>query len=179
MAHQRLKINYGDFKFGIKDIKFGEPVIQTLTPEVFLSGKVTNTDASPLKHSIEREIRIERKVTHETTSSWKKSNELGIEISYTPSAAGGVGGKASYNFKYETSGTTTDSTSNKQYNSIKIKSEKDIKPNSGIEYKIMLTKTRSTVAYTSTVIAKFSAELEGFLRWGGGVNGKNPNYHYK
>ena len=27
-ADQRLKLNYGDFKFTIKDIKYGSPVIQ-------------------------------------------------------------------------------------------------------------------------------------------------------
>lgn len=43
----------------------------------------------------------------------------------------------------------------------------------------MLTKQRVTVPYTATIIAKFSAQLDGFLRWGGGYNGRSRNFHYQ
>ena len=94
-ADRRLKLHYGDFKFGIKNIRYGSPVIQSLTPEVYISGTVTNSDPHPTKTTIEREVRSVRTVTHTTTSSWKHSHELGIEISYTPpSVTGGGGGKS-------------------------------------------------------------------------------------
>ncbi|XP_028394008.1 uncharacterized protein LOC114518245 [Dendronephthya gigantea] len=179
-SDQRLKLNYGDFKFSIKDIKYGDPVIQSLQPTVYDSGRVVNDDVSSLVHKIEREIRSVRTVSHTTTSSWKYSHELGIEISYSPpGATGGVGGKVNYKFNYEKSSTTSDSTSNQQYNSIKILSQKTLNPNSAATYKIMLTKTRSTVPYTATVIAHFSGEMDGFLRWGGGYGGDSTNYHYQ
>ena len=141
---------------------------------------MSNSDSNPLLHKVEREIRTVRTVTHTTTSSWKHAHELGIEISYTPpSATGGVGGKVNYKFNYESSQTTTDSTANQQYNSIKILSQKTLDPHSAATYQIMLTKTRSTVPYTATVIAYFSAELDGFLRWGGGYNGQTTNFNYQ
>jgi hypothetical protein len=179
-AYHRLKIHYGDFKFSIKKIRYGKAVIQTLKPSTFDQGRVNNADSTPLKHKVEREIRSVRQVTHTTTSSWKVAQELGIEISYTPpGVTGGVGGKVSYKFNYENSQTTTDSTSKQQYNSIKITSEKTLAPHSAATYQIMLTKTRSTIPYTATIIAHFSAELDGFLRWGGGYNGGSTNYHYR
>ena len=177
-ADHRLKLKYGDFKFTVKDIKYGSPVIQSLQPTVFDSGRVVNDDVSKLVHKLEREIRSVRTVTHTTTSSWKYAHELGIEISYTPpGATGGVGGKVNYKFNYEKSSTTSDSTSNQQYKSIKLTSQKTLNPHSAATYRIMLTKTRSTVPYTATVIAHFSAELNGFLRWGGGSGGNSKNYH--
>ena len=63
---------------------------QTLQPTVFDSGRVINDDTSDLVHKIEREIRSVRTVSHTTTSSWKYSHELGIEISYTPPGATGI-----------------------------------------------------------------------------------------
>ena len=65
------------------------PPFQTLQPTVFDSGRVINDDVSSLVHKIEREIRSVRTVTHTTTSSWKYSHELGIEISYSPPGATG------------------------------------------------------------------------------------------
>ena len=93
-ANHRLKLHYGDFEFGIKRISYGRPVIQSLAPEVFLSGTVSNSDPHKTKTTIEREVRSVRTVTHTTTSSWTHSHELGLEISYTPpGATGGVGSK--------------------------------------------------------------------------------------
>ena len=179
-ADHRLKMHYGDFKFSIKDIKYGNPMIQTLKPETYDQGRVTNADPTPLKHKVEREIRSVRTVTHTKTTSWKAAHELGIEISYTPpGATGGVGGKFNYKFNYEDSETNTDSTANQQYNSIKILTEKTLDPNTAASYKIMLSKSRTTVSYTATIIAHFSAELDGFLRWGGGYNGDTTNFHYQ
>ena len=63
--------------------------LQTLQPTVFDSGRVLNDDTSNLVHKLEREIRSVRTVSHTTTSSWKYSHELGIEISYTPPGATG------------------------------------------------------------------------------------------
>lgn len=178
-AGHRLKLHYGDFKFGIKSIRYGSAVVQSMTPQVYLSGTVTNNDPHDTKTTIEREVRSVRTVTHTTTSSWKHSHELGVEISYTPPATGGVGAKASYKFSYEKTTTTTDSTSNQQWNIIKIKSEKTLKPHTKAKWQILVTKQRVTVPYTATVIAKFSAQTDGFLRWGGGYNGGSTNYHYQ
>ena len=65
-------------------------LFQTMQPTVFDSGEVINDDISDLVHKLEREIRSVRTVSHTTTSSWKHSHELGIEISYTPPGATGI-----------------------------------------------------------------------------------------
>ncbi|XP_048586611.1 aerolysin-5-like [Nematostella vectensis] len=121
-----------------------------------------------------------RTVTHTTTSSWKKTHGVGIELSYTPpDATGGAGVKSSYNFNYEKSWTQTDSTANTQKYTSTVTSTKTLKPFTAAQYRIMLTKTRTTVPYTATIIVHFSAELDGFLRWGGGKDGDSTNYHYE
>jgi hypothetical protein len=180
MAKQRLKIHYGHFSFGMKNMKYGEVVTQKLEPTVYDSGIVSNPHSTPLNHRVERVIQSVRTVKHVTTSQWKNSHELGIKLTYSPpSVTGGAGAELSYKFNYEKSNSETDSTSNKQSNTFKIASEKTLDPHTAVSYKIMLTKTRTTVPYTATIIAHFSAELDGFLRWGGGYNGDHTNYHYE
>ena len=75
-----------DFYRQPKCLKF---CLQSLQPSVFDSGSVVNDDNNDLLYRIEREIRSVRTVTHTTTSSWKYSHELGIEINYKPPAAVG------------------------------------------------------------------------------------------
>lgn len=87
-SDQRLKIHYKDFKFSMKDIKFGELQVDELVPVVVDSGKFTNTDKNPKKVSITRELNYARTVTHTTTSSWKHAHELGLEISYKSEVTG-------------------------------------------------------------------------------------------
>ncbi|EDO29913.1 predicted protein [Nematostella vectensis] len=130
--------------------------------------------------TVSEQVESTRTVTHTTTSSWKKTHGVGIELSYTPpGATGGAGVKASYNFNYEKSSTQTDSTANTQKYTSTVTSTKTLKPFTAAQYRIMLTKTRTTVPYTATIIVHFSAELDGFLRWGGGKDGDSTNYHYE
>ena len=90
----RLKMHYKNFKFAIKDIRYGNPVIEDLEPKEFYSGVLRNDDPYPATVNLERTVLSTRTVTHTTSSSWTKSDEVGIEINYTPSdATGGVGGK--------------------------------------------------------------------------------------
>ena len=90
---------------------------------------------------------------------------------------GGVTASASYEFSYTKSTSTTDSTGKKQTTKFTISSTKTLGAHKSAEWRIMLSKQRVTVPYTATIIAKFSAELDGFLRWGGGYNGGSPNFH--
>ncbi|EDO47855.1 predicted protein [Nematostella vectensis] len=175
-SHQRLKIHFGDFTFKIKNITYGTPVVQTMRPSVHYSGTIRNDDSSPLTHKVEREVRDTRTVTHTTTSSWKRARELGIELSYTPPTS--FGAKVAFKFNYETSTTTTDSETNTQQFVDKVMSQKTLAPHSAAEYRIMLTRSRTTMPYTATIITQFSVELDGFLRWGGGFSGDSNNFHY-
>jgi len=177
-ATQRLKMHYDDFHFSMKSITYGKALIEELQPEAYYSGVLRNDDPNPADIEIERTVTTTRTVTHTVTTNWQKSHDVGIEISYSPpDLTGGVGGSVSYNFGYENGETTTDSEDNKQTHTFKIKTSKTVPGNSRLNWKIMLAKTRNTVPYRATIITKFSAELDGFLRWGGGYNGDSTNYH--
>ena len=179
-AEDRLKIRYKDFSFAIKDIKYGDPVIQDLKPQEFYTGYLRNDDPHEATFEINRDETATRMVTHETTSSWQASHELGISVSYTPPGeTGGFGFTASYNFGYQHGQTTTDSEGKQEQRTFAIKTSKTLKANTKAKYRIMVAKTRTTVPYTATIIAKFSVDLCGFMRWGGGYNGDNTNYHNK
>ena len=174
----RLAMHFGDFSFGIKSITYGDPVRQSLTPQEFYSGTLRNDDPNAATVSLEREVITTRSVTHSTSSTWKASHELGIEINYTPSElTGGVGGSVSYKFGYEHGETTTDSEDNRQTRKFTIKTSKTLPGNTQTSWRIMVAKTKTTVSYTATIIPHFSAELDGFMRWGGGYNGDSTNYH--
>ena len=171
-------MHYKDFSFGIKEIKYGEPVIQSLQPQEFYSGVLRNNDPNPAAITLERSVTAVRSVTHSTTTDWEKSNELGLELKYTPpSATGGVNAGISYKFGYKHGSSTTDSENNQQSRQFKITTSKTLPGNSAAKYKIMIAKTRTTVSYTAKIITKFSVELDGFMRYGGGYHGNDPNFH--
>ncbi|XP_059176561.1 uncharacterized protein LOC131956155 [Physella acuta] len=178
-SNQRLGMDYKDWGFGMKNIKYGEPVIEELTPESIDSGTMYNNDATDAIKTITREETITRTVTHTTTSEWKDSHELGVTVGYTPPPIGGMSGSISYKFNYETSSTTTDETQNQQSQTFSISTSKTLKPYSAVKWNLILSKTRTTVPYTATILTRFSTELQGFLRWGGGGSNPDTNYHYK
>ncbi|CAL1535882.1 unnamed protein product [Lymnaea stagnalis] len=180
MNEQRLAMAYGDWGFSMKDIKYGDPVIEYLKPESIDSGTIYNNDNTKVTKSIHRSQTSVRRVTHTKTSSWKNGHELGLTFSYTPSFfTGGSGFSASYNFYYESSSRVTDETNNQQSNTFTVNSSKTIKPYSAAKWDMILSKVRTTVTYTATIVVKFSTELQGFMRWGGGPYHPRTNYHYQ
>ncbi|XP_059171451.1 uncharacterized protein LOC131952696 [Physella acuta] len=179
MSDQRLAMDYKDWGFEVKEIKFGKPVIEELTPESIDSGTMHNNDATEATKTITREQTVTRSVTHTTTSEWKDSHELGITVGYTPPAIGGMSAGVTYTFNYETSSSTTDETKKEQSSTFSVTTSKVLKPYSAVKWDLILSKTRTTVPYTATILTKFSTELQGFLRWGGGASHPGTNYHYK
>nr|AXH38019.1 physalysin [Physella acuta] len=180
MNDRRLSIAYSDWSFAIKDIKFGTPVLQELTPETIDSGPVYNNDPHDSVKTVKRSETSVRSVTHTKTSSWKESHEGGFQINYTPpSATGGPGGSVHYTFNYETTTSTSDSTNNQQTKTFELTESKTLKPYTAVKWNLMMFKTRRSVTYTATVLVKFSTELQGFLRWGGKANSIDTNYHFQ
>ncbi|XP_059166183.1 aerolysin-like [Physella acuta] len=175
----RLSMAYGDWSFTIKDFKYGTPVVQDLFPETIDSGTIYNNDPTDATKTITRSETSVRSVTHTTTSSWKYSHELNVQVSYTPQPIGGFGGSVGYKFNYKTSTTTSDETRKEQSNTFTVDTSKVLKPNSAAKWKLVVSKSRTSVTYTATIIAKFSTEFKGFLRWGEGPHGKYTNYHYQ
>ncbi|XP_059144767.1 uncharacterized protein LOC131931950 [Physella acuta] len=161
MSDKRLSMVYGNWSFAIKDIKFGTPVSQELTPEAVDSGTIYNNDTTEVTKTISRAETVVRSVTHTTTSSWTNSHELNVQVMYT---VGGFGATAGYSFNYETSTSTTDENKKEQSKTFTVSTSKTLKPKSAAKWSLVMSKTRTSVAYTATVIVKFSTELQGFLR---------------
>ncbi|XP_059165144.1 uncharacterized protein LOC131947824 [Physella acuta] len=178
-SDQRLAMDYKDWSFGMMDIKYGEPIIEELIPQSIDTGTFINNDASEATKTITRAETIVRTVTHTTTSSWKDSSELDMTFGYNPPPIGGMTSSVAYKFNYETSSTTLDETKNQQSQTFTVSTSKTLKPYSAVKWDLILSKTRSTATYTATIITKFSTELQGFLRWGGGASEPDTNYHYK
>ncbi|XP_059140356.1 aerolysin-like [Physella acuta] len=180
MSNHRLSMVYGDWSFGMKDIKFGAPTIQELEPETIDSGTIYNNDPKEATKTITRSETSVRSVTHTKTSGWKHSHELNVQVSYTPaSGTGGAGVSAGYKFNYESSTSTTDETKKEQSKTFSVSTSKTLGPNSAAKWSLILSKTRTSVTYTATIVPIFSTELKGFLRWGGGASGIGTNYHYQ
>ncbi|XP_059142606.1 uncharacterized protein LOC131930211 [Physella acuta] len=179
-SDQRLNMAFADWSYVIKEIRYGTPVIQELTPETLDSGTVYNNDPTSATKTITRTETSVRSVTHTTSNTFKDSHEIGVEVSYKPpSATGGAGIAATYKFKYESDSTTTDSTNNQQTNTFTVSTSKTLAPNSAARWSFVITKTRQSVAYTAVILVRCSAELLGFLRWGGGASNPDTNYHYQ
>ena len=176
-SNQRLGLAFGDWKFSTKQQIYGTAVVDELQPESVDEGTIYNNDATPATKSISRTEVSVRTVKHTTTSAWKTSHELGIEVSYTPPQTGGVGGSVSYTFGYESGTTTEDSTQNQQSKSFTISSSKTLEPYTSVRWQLVMAKSRSTLPYTAKVLVHFSTEFQGFLRYGGGGNDPDTNYH--
>ncbi|XP_059147112.1 aerolysin-4-like [Physella acuta] len=174
--NKRLSMAYGDWSFAMKDIKYGPHIIQNLVPETIDSGTFYNNHVTEAMKTIIRSESSVRTVTHTTTSSWKSNLDLNIQVTYKPP---GVGISAGYKFGYETSTSTKNEKSEKTSKSFTMTTSKNIKAYSAAKWSFIVAKTRTSITYTATIIARFSTELQGILRGGGGKHDIDTNYHNK
>ncbi|XP_059148930.1 uncharacterized protein LOC131936092 [Physella acuta] len=176
MSDKRLSMAYGDWRFEINHIKYGTPVLQDLIPETIEIVTLENNESFKATKTYSRIIPKVRSVTHTTTSSWKHSDELNGQISYTPPSTVNST-PVVYTFKYENSTVTSDQNNKENFGILTHSTSKDLNPHSAVKLHYIVHKTRTTTTYTATVMAKFSTELQGFLRWGNGPNSIESNYH--
>lgn len=185
MSTNRLKIVYENFSFKVKQMDYLEPEIESMTPIVQDVGEIKNRDSLATETRIQREIKSVRTVTHSSTTRFKSSVQASLTFSYK--SPGLVGEVATGTFKgsFTVSGGKDTAQLNKDTNGeikwdyVKVKESQTTNPNSGTSYQITTSQTKVNVPYKATIQVQFTARLEGFLIWGGGVNGKNPNYHEK
>lgn len=175
MSDQRLKMHYKQFSFSMKEIKYGKEVIQDMPSEVYDQGVVTNPTNSNVTRTVTKDVKSVRTVTHTATGDWTDPQDLGETIEYLPPA--GLG--AAYMFPYSNSTSTVDSLGNSQTTNIKITSTKMLEAKQRAEWRLLVGRKRRTVPYTAIILVRFSAEMDGFLRWGGGYNGDSTNYHVR
>jgi len=182
-SKERLSLAYADWKPHIYKMTYGKPVLDYLQPETADSGKAVNDHSTPITTVVERQIRSIRSVTHTKSKSWKKAHELGVKMTYTANYKTPIVGvsqslELSYNFRYENSRSTTDTTNKQDEKLFKMSSSKVLDPYTAVEWEVLVSKQRVTTPYTAKVLLKFSTMLRGFLRWGRGYNGPTTNYHY-
>lgn len=173
MSNHRLSIAYSDWSFVLKDITYGAPKKVDLETELIKSGTVRNFGTQDTIENITQSVISVRNVFHTQTSEWKHSDELNILLTYKPRSR-----RAGYKFNYENNSTTTDETNSQQSETFTINSSKRVKPNSTKHWRITLSKTRTSVTYTATIVPRFSTQLRGFLRYGGRTL-IYPNFHYQ
>ncbi|KAI8792016.1 Biomphalysin 1 [Biomphalaria glabrata] len=167
---ERLNLVFGDWGFAVKEIIYGESVIEDLQAETVDSGVLYNRASSPVTESISRSKTIQETITHSTTSTFSNSHELGIELEFDTKT---VKGKFSYKTKFEYSTSTTNSKSVSETEGFIKQSSITLGPMEGAKYEVIMSKSRTTVPYTAIIVTKFSTEMRGFLRWEDG----NGNFH--
>lgn len=181
----RLKIHFGNFSFGMKDVIFGESKMQTFSLEEekllesFEAKAINDRDVSYFDEP-ELEIRLARTLKNVKTTSW--DSKFGIEVGFEyepPSTTGGVGFSAKTNFKYEWGGDEEESTADEDWHIFKIKGKKELPKRSFSEWRAIGIPRKVTLPYTAKILPKFSVILEGYMRWGGGPNGGSTNFHAK
>lgn len=80
-------------------------------------------------------------------------------------------------FKYESTTSTTDETSHQQSQTFTTKTEKTLEPYTAANWSIILSKTKTTLSYTATIVPKVSTQFQGFLRYSGGKEKITHNFH--
>ncbi|KAI8798498.1 Biomphalysin 10 [Biomphalaria glabrata] len=181
-SDQRLSLVFSNWKFAIKNIKYGESVTDEIQPSTLDKGMTRNNDSETATDTYEISETIMETITHSSTSSWTNRIDLGLSVTVQiplmfPQSSLSSTSTFTTSFEQSSSNTKDQSTANSK--TFKKTIEKSIAPFSAAEYEVILHKTRTTVPYTATIIAKFSTEFRGFLRWDGGNDSPTSNYHYQ
>lgn len=183
MSTTRLKIHYDNFSFRVKNIDYGRPEIESMKPIVQDVGELKNLDSQTVKSTIARQIKTVRTVTHSSSTRFKSGWDASITLSYkSPGLVGEVATgtfKASVTLSGGREGAQLNTNENGDINwdIVKVKESQKTEGNSGSSYQITTSQKKVNVPYKATIQVQFTATLDGFLVWGGGPNGDNPNYH--
>ncbi|KAH9496627.1 hypothetical protein Btru_009852 [Bulinus truncatus] len=174
---QRLSLEFGDWSLAVKDIQYGDPVFDDLQPESFESATIYNDDPVPASKVFEKVITVQETITHSTTNSFTVGYGLEFTVSFDIPSLGGASATSKYNFEFSTASSTEKTTQNST--SVTINTSKTLQPHSAAKVSVLMSKSRATIPYTAVIIAKFSTQFRGFLRWGQGYSSPTTNYHYK
>lgn len=92
-------------------------------------------------------------------------------------ATGGVGFSAKTNFKYEWGGEEEETTADQDWHILIVNEMKELPPKTFSEWHAFKKPQKVTIPYTATIVPTFTVKLEGYMVWGGGYHGNNPNFH--
>ncbi|PFX18678.1 uncharacterized protein LOC111339199 [Stylophora pistillata] len=183
MSTTRLKIHYDNFSFRVKNIDYGKPEIESMKPIVQDVGEIKNLDSQSTKSTIARQIKTVRTVTHSSSTRFKSGWGASVTLSYK--SPGLIGEVATGTFKAsvtlsggsESAQLNTKENGDINWDIVQVKETQTTEGNSGSSYQITTSQKKVNVPYKATIQVQFTATLDGFLIWGGGANGDNPNYH--
>ena len=183
MSKTRLKIHYENFSFKVKNMEYLEPEIESMKPIMQDVGVINNQDSRETKTTIKRQIKSVRTVTHSSSTRFKSGFGASVTLSYK--SPGLIAGAAAGTFEAsvtlsggsESAELNTDANGDINWDIVEVDEGHTTNGNSGTSYQITTSKKKVNVPYIATIQVQFSATLDGFLIWGGGPNGKNPNYH--
>jgi len=186
----RLKITYQNFAFTMKDVQFGKSIKQTIpleqeqelmnSPDRSYRKVVSNGKSSSAPSGVEQQIRTARTLKNVKRSSWDANIGIEVGMEYEPpSTTGGVGFSAKTSFKYEWGGEEEESTADEDWHILTVKEKKILPGKTFSEWNAFKKPQKVTIPYTATIVPTFSVKLEGYMIWGGGYHGNNPNFHEK
>ena len=179
----RLKITYGDFSYTMKDVVFGQSEKESfgleneqyLTSYTRVGKNYRNTTYSP---EVELEVRSARTLKNVKTTSWDSHFGIEVGVAYEPPATtGGAGFSAKTSLSYNWGGGEEDATVDEDWHILTITETKELPPKSYAEWNAVKMPQKVTIPYTAKILPKFSVTLEGYMIWGGGYHGNNPNFH--
>ena len=184
----RLKITYGNFAYTMKDVEFGESITQTVpldqeqrlidSPDRSYRKVVSNRKNSSTTSTVEVQIRSARTLKNVKRSSWDANIGIEVGLEYEPpSTTGGVGFSAKTNFKYEWGGEEEETTADQDWHILIVNEDKQLPAKTFAEWNAFKKPRKVTIPYTATILATFTVKLEGYMIWGGGYHGNNPNFH--
>ena len=171
MKTDRLKIVYENFSFEVEDPVYSTAERKALEPMVADVGQMKNLDPLSSNFTVTREIKAVRTVYHTTENTFKSGFDASVTVKYTsPSVAGSVTGTFSGSITLsggnEQSDIEKDADGNINWDILRVDEPQPVDGDSGVAYQIVTSKNRVDVPYIATVIVKFTARLEGFLRAG-------------
>ncbi|CAL1537898.1 unnamed protein product [Lymnaea stagnalis] len=171
-ANERLKIKYDDWSFGVTSLIYDQQlVLAEVVAEVIDSGTFSNNGPDTSSMTITRAVEVARTIRHTKTSSWKVAAELGIELNY-------IFESTNIKFTYENSEVSETGDETENNNKFQVETTKELPAYSACDWKLILTKTKSSNGYKALVSTKFSVEFQGFLRYRDSYYGPDTNYHY-
>lgn len=157
----RLVLNYTDWHFEIKNMKYRNHVVQEMPPEILSTGYIINNENVQKTVTLNFSTTVTRQVTH-TNNRFKELWKLGIYLKYPPPLE--IKKNASYKFRDEAHTEFNDETNNKQSQVFPVVSSWTLKPYSAVKWDRVLLQTRTLLAYKTTVLAKFSIKIQGVIR---------------
>ena len=172
----------------MKDVTFGKSVTQTIpldqeqglmkSPDRSYRKVVSNRKSSPTTSTVEVQIRSARTLKNVKRSSWDANIGIEVGLEYEPpSTTGGAGFSAKTNFQYQWGGEEEETTADQDWHILIVNENKQLPAKTFAEWNAFKKPQKVTIPYTATILATFTVKLEGYMIWGGGYHGNNPNFH--